>query len=41
MLSPDSLLDTLYMQAQLAIRQNRTADMIPIAQILALLNARC
>lgn len=40
-LSPDSLLDTLYMQAQLAIRQNRTADMIPIAQILALLNARC
>ncbi|MCI0661087.1 MAG: hypothetical protein L0220_08435, partial [Acidobacteria bacterium] len=40
-LSPESLFDTLYMQAQLAIRQNRTADMIPIAQILALLNARC
>jgi hypothetical protein len=40
-LSPDTLLDTLNTQAQLAIRQNRTADMAAIAQILALLNARC
>lgn len=40
-LAPDSLLDTLYQQSQLAIRENRTADMIPLAQILALLNSRC
>jgi len=41
MLNPDSLIDTLYMQAQLAIRQNRTQDLGPIAQILMLLNSRC
>ena len=40
-LSPDSLLDTLNTQAQLAIKQNRTADMLIIAQILSLLNGRC
>jgi hypothetical protein len=40
-LSPDSLLDTLVQQAISAIKQNRTQDMIPIAQILALLNSRC
>lgn len=40
-LSRDSLLDTLFMQCQLAIRENRTQDMLPLAQILALLNGRC
>lgn len=40
-LTPDSLFDTLFMQSQLAIRQNRTADLIPLAQILALLNQKC
>jgi hypothetical protein len=40
-LSPDSLMDTLITQTQLAIRENRPADMSAIAQILALLNGRC
>lgn len=40
-LNPDSLMDTLYMQAQQAIRQNRTADLAPIASILNLVNKRC
>jgi len=40
-LSPDSLLDTLVTQATLAIKQNRTVDMVAIANILALLNQRC
>ena len=40
-LNRDSLLDTLFMQAQLAIRENRTQDMIPLANIIALLNGRC
>jgi hypothetical protein len=40
-LSRDSLLDTLFMQAQLAIRENRTQDMVALANIIALLNGRC
>jgi hypothetical protein len=40
-LDPDSLLDTLYMQTQQAIRQNRFADFASLAQILTLLNRRC
>ncbi len=40
-LSPDSLLDTLVNQTVLAIKQNRTADMAPLAAIMKLLNSRC
>jgi len=40
-LSKDSLLDTLFMQCQLAIRENRSQDFAPLAQILLLLNSRC
>lgn len=40
-LSRDSLLDTLFMQSTLAIKENRTQDMVALAQILALLNGRC
>lgn len=40
-LDRDSLLDTLFMQSVLAIKENRTQDMVALAQILALLNGRC
>ncbi|MFN0109055.1 MAG: hypothetical protein ACKVZH_09420 [Blastocatellia bacterium] len=40
-LSRDSLLDTLFMQSTLAIKDNRTQDMAALAQILAMLNGRC
>lgn len=40
-LNRDSLLDTLFMQSTLAIKENRTQDMVALAQILALLNGRC
>ena len=40
-ITPDSLIDTLFMQTQQAIRENRTADMGPLASIMALLNQRC
>ena len=38
MLSPASMLNELFDQAQLAIRQNRTADMAQLALIFDLLN---
>jgi len=37
-LSPDSMLNDLFEQAQLAIRENRTADMAALASIFDLLN---
>jgi hypothetical protein len=40
-ITEDSVLDVLYTQAVLAIKQNRAADMVPIANIMALLNGRC
>lgn len=40
-LSRDSLLDTLFSQSLLAIKENRTQDMAALASILALLNGRC
>ncbi|MDQ3010426.1 MAG: hypothetical protein M3X11_06955, partial [Acidobacteriota bacterium] len=40
-LSRDSLLDTLFNESLKAIRDNRTQDMIPLANIIALLNGRC
>lgn len=40
-LNRDSLLDTLFMQCTLAIKENRTQDMVALAQIVALLNGRC
>ena len=40
-LSRDSLMDTLFNQSILAIKENRTQDMSALAQILALLNGRC
>lgn len=40
-IDPDSLVNTLFVETQNAIKQSRTADMIPLVQILALLNSRC
>lgn len=40
-LTPDSLIDTLFMQTQQAIRENRTADMGKLSTIIKLLNTRC
>jgi hypothetical protein len=40
-LAPNSLLDTLVTQTNLAIKQNRLNDMGPLADIWKLLNGRC
>lgn len=40
-ISPSSLLDTLVTQTTLAIKENRSSDMGPLASIWALLNGRC
>jgi hypothetical protein len=40
-ITEESVLDVLFTQAVLAIKQNRTADFVPLANIIALLNGRC
>jgi hypothetical protein len=40
-MSPDTLLNDLVLQAQAAIRENRTADMQILADILIILNQKC
>jgi hypothetical protein len=40
-ITPESLLNTLYVETVEAIKKNRSADMVPLAQILALLNSKC
>jgi hypothetical protein len=40
-ITPNSLLNTLYVESVNAIKQNRTVDMVPLAQILKLLNSKC
>ena len=40
-ISPDTLMDTLYIEVFNTTKMNRTADMLPLANLLATLNGKC